>query len=261
MFFFLSKTLPLFIYPIGLVCILLLLAIFLWRRRGWQTAVLLSAFFLLYLAANPLVSLWLARSLEWRYLPPDPLPQGDVIVVLGGSTTIEGYPQTTVGLNDAAERLWYAAWLYHQGVADQLLLTGGKLPGNPTSEADRMAEALRLMAVPDEAMLLEDQSMNTYQNAIFSKPILQAEGAETVLLVTSALHMPRSLAIFEKQGIEAIPMPTDYEYVEPEWAEGEGAGWFYWLLSVLPDADSLELTTKVLKEYIGLMIYRWRGWL
>ncbi|HRQ39551.1 MAG TPA: YdcF family protein [Chloroflexota bacterium] len=261
MFFFLSKTLPLFIYPIGLVCILLIVAVFLWRRRGWQTAVLLTAFFLLYLAANPLVSLWLARSLEWRYLPPDPLPQVDVIVVLGGSTTIAGYPQTTVGLNDAADRLWYAAWLYHEGAADRLLLTGGKLPGNAISEAERMAEALRLMGVPDEAMLLEAESMNTYENAVFSKTMLQAHDMETVLLVTSAIHMPRSVAIFTKQGIEVIPAPTDYEFVQPDWEEGENAGWFYWGLSLLPDADALELTTSGLKEYVGILIYRLRGWL
>jgi uncharacterized SAM-binding protein YcdF (DUF218 family) len=261
MFFFLSKTTPLFIYPIGLVCILLIVAIFLWRRRGWQTAVLLSAFLLLYFAANPLVSLWLARSLEWDYLPPDPLPQVDAIVVLGGSTTIAGYPQTTVGLNEAADRLWYAAWLYQQGVADRLLLTGGKLPGNPSSEAERMAEALRQLGVPDEAMLLEPQSINTYENALFSKPILQAYEAEMVLLVTSALHMPRAAAIFEKQGIKVIPAPTDYQYVEPEWAEGEGSGWFYGVLSLLPDADSLELTTSVMKEYVGILIYGLRGWL
>ncbi|MCL4266033.1 MAG: YdcF family protein [Anaerolineae bacterium] len=261
MFFFLSKTLPLFIYPIGLVCVLILLAIFLWRRRGWQTAVLLSAFFLLYLAANPLVSLWLARSLEWRYLPPDPLPQADVIVVLGGSTTMEGYPQTTVGLNDAADRLWYAAWLYHEGAADYLLLTGGKLPGNTTSEAERMAEALRLMGVPDAAMLLESESMNTYENAVLSKPLLQGHDLEMVLLVTSAIHMPRSMAIFTKQGMDVIPAPTDYEFVQPDWAEGENAGWFYWVLSLLPDANSLELTTSVMKEYVGIVIYRFRGWL
>lgn len=261
MFFFLSKTLPLFIYPIGLVCILLVLAIFLWRRRGWQTAVLLTAIILLYLAANPLVSLWLARSLEWRYLPPEPLPQVDAIVVLGGATTIAGYPQTTVGLNEAADRLWYAAWLYHQGAADRLLLTGGKLPGNAISEAEQMAKALRLMGIPDEAMLLEAESMNTYENALLSKPLLQAHGLETVLLVTSARHMPRSAAIFTRQGVDIIPAPTDYEFVQPDWDEGETAGWFYWGLSLLPDAKSLELTTNVMKEYVGMMIYRLRGWM
>ncbi|NJN55953.1 MAG: YdcF family protein [Anaerolineae bacterium] len=85
--------------------------------------------------------------------------------------------------------------------------------------------------------------------------------AETVLLVTSAIHMPRSVAIFEKQGIEVIPAPTDYEYVQPDWDEGEGAGWFYWGMSLLPDAESLQLTTRVLKEYVGMFIYGLRGWL
>lgn len=261
MFFFLSKFLPLFIYPLGLACLLILVAIVIWKRRRLQTAVLVLAFLVLYLAANPVVSLYFARTLEWQYLPPEPLPQVDVIVVLGGATDMDGYPQTTVALNEAADRLWYAAWLYHEGVAERLLLSGGMLPGHQRSEAERMAEALRLMNVPDEAMLLESESLNTYENATLSKPILQRENAHSVLLVTSALHMPRAVAIFEKQGVPVIAAPTDYEFLQLDWQTIEMADWFFLALDLLPDTDALELTTRTLKEYVGIFIYRLRGWL
>lgn len=261
MFFFLSKFLPLFIYPVGLTCILILVAIGLWKWRRWQTAVLLAAFLLLYLAATPLVAYNLTRSLERRYLPPDPVPQVDVILVLGGTTETAGYPQTTVGLNKAADRLWYAAWLYHQGVAPKLMLSGGKLPGTVETEAERMAEALRLLGVPDEAMIREGQSLNTYENALYSAPLLAEMEAELVLLVTSAMHMPRSVAIFEKMGIPVIPAPTDFEALDPAYAEGEGPEAWLYLFTVLPSVNELELTTRALKEVIGIWIYSWRGWL
>jgi uncharacterized SAM-binding protein YcdF (DUF218 family) len=260
-FFFLSKFLPLFIYPIGLALILIVVAVVIWKRRRWQTAVLLTTFLLLYLAANPVLSLYFVRTLEWQYLPPDPVPPVDVIVVLGGATRAGGYPQTTVGLNEAADRLWYAASLYHDGVADTLLLTGGKYPGSPSSEGERMAEAMRLLGVPEEAMLLETESLNTYENAILSKPILQAQGADTVLLITSALHMPRSVAIFEKQGIPVIPAPTDYEFLQADWQATGSEEWLFYAMNFMPDADSLELTTQTLKEYVGILVYGLRGWL
>jgi uncharacterized SAM-binding protein YcdF (DUF218 family) len=110
-------------------------------------------------------------------------------------------------------------------------------------------------------MRLETESLNTYENAILSKPMLQAEEAETVLLVTSALHMPRSVAIFEKQGIPVIPAPTDYEFLQADWQVTDSGDRLFYAMSFMPEADSLELTTQTLKEYLGILIYRLRGWL
>ncbi len=261
MFFFLSKFLPLFIYPLGLACLLIVTAMVLWRKRRWQTAVLITAFLLLFIAASPLFSMYFVRTLEWQYLPPDPLPRVDMIVLLGGSTDLGGYPQTTVALNESADRLWYTAWLYHQGVAGKVLLTGGILPGHTVSEAERMAEALRLLGVPDEAMLLEMESLNTYQNAVLSKPILERERADSSLLVTSAIHMPRAVAIFEKQGIPVIPAPTDYNFVYTDWKPTGWRDWLFLVLDFIPDAGALELTTRTMKEYVGIFVYGLRGWL
>jgi len=261
MFFFLSKFLPLFVYPIGLACILLLVAVFIWRWRRWQTAVLISAFLLLFIAANPVFSWYFARSLEWRYLPPETLPEVDVIILLGGGTNTSGYPQPSINLNSAGDRLLYTTWLYQQGVSDHILLTSGKLPGSKDGGAERMAEALEIMGVPREALWLENESLNTYENVIYSQPILEENGVETALLVTSALHMPRSVAIFAKHGIEVIPAPTDYEAVWVELEADERPSAIYMLNNLMPKAYALELTSKTMKEYIGILVYRLRGWL
>lgn len=261
MFFFLSKFLPLLIYPLGLTLILLVVAVLVWRWRRWQTAVLTAIFLLLYLASNTPVSLALARSLEWRYFPPDPLPQADVIVVLGGGNRWADPPQPVPNLNDAGDRMLYAAWLYRQGVADHLLLTGGRLPGATSSDAAEMAKTLHIMGIPNDALWLEDASLNTYQNALFSRQFLAEKGIDRIVLVTSALHMPRSVAIFEKQGFQVIPAPTDYFAVSPAWDEESRPQPAFRLLDLLPTASALELTTRVLKEYLGIFIYGLRGWL
>jgi uncharacterized SAM-binding protein YcdF (DUF218 family) len=90
---------------------------------------------------------------------------------------------------------------------------------------------------------------------------LEENEVETALLVTSALHMPRSLAIFEKQGFEVIPAPTDYEAVWADLDEDEIPSPIYWLQNMMPSATALELTTRTLKEYLGILIYGLRGWL
>ena len=91
MFVYLSKILPLFVYPLGLACILLLIWLLIKKNRRSYRGLVIAALLLLWLGGNRWVSFALARSLEWRYLPSDPIPQADVIVVLGGGTESGDY--------------------------------------------------------------------------------------------------------------------------------------------------------------------------
>ncbi len=261
MFFFLSKFLPVFIYPIGLTISLIVVGIILWRWRKLQTAVLGIAILLLFLASNQYIANTLAKTLEWQYFPPDPIPQVDMIIVLGGMTRWSDAPQPVPNLNEAGDRLLYAAWLYQQGVADKLLLTGGQFPGATQAEAVVMRDALLVMGVPESAMILETESLNTYQNALFAKPILDEMNVNSALLVTSATHMPRSQQLFAKMDIPTVPAPTDYFVVAPKWDDSTKPTPSSLFLGMLPSATALTLTTKVIKEYVGILIYGWRGWL
>lgn len=262
MFFFLSKLLPLFVYPLGLALVLLLVA---YRARYHQYELmrlaLLTAILLLFLAGNKWVSLGLARSLESQYPPLTTLPQADVIVVLGGGTQPQSPPRTLTELNEAGDRLIYATWLYQQGVADHLLLSGGGFDRvDVEMEAVGMASLLTMFGIPESALWLDTESRNTYENALYSAEILEAEGIEEIVLVTSAFHMPRSVAIFERQGFTVIPAPADFRATESEWAQWRDGTWQIRLISLLPQASYLEDTTTIVKEYIGLVIYRLRGW-
>jgi uncharacterized SAM-binding protein YcdF (DUF218 family) len=123
-----------------------------------------------------------------------------------------------------------------------------------------MAQILKTLGVPDSAILQDPTSLNTYQNAVNVRQIIKERGIGRVLLVTSAMHMPRSLQIFQRQGIKAIPAPTDFLITQQELKEPNSSAQAT-LLNLLPDADRLRMTTRAIKEYIGTIIYRLRGWL
>jgi uncharacterized SAM-binding protein YcdF (DUF218 family) len=264
MFVYLSKLLPLLIYPLGLACIFLLLALALDKRRSWRKGLMIAALALLWLGSNRWVSYGLARSLEWRYLPPDGSPSADVIVVLGGGTESADPPRPMTEVNGAGDRVLYAARLYHQGAAPHILVSGGNLEfstARGATPAEEMAELLALTNVPQEAVWLQSKSQNTYEDALYSAQVLDEQGVDKIILVTSALHMPRSLALFEKQGLQAIPAPVDFTITEQNWENAFKPGLEEFLIYLLPNASSLGLTSNALKEMIGMLVYGLRGWL
>jgi uncharacterized SAM-binding protein YcdF (DUF218 family) len=264
MFLFLSKLLPLFIYPLGLSCLLMIAALItLWKRPQWVALPIATALIILLLGSSGWVSKSLVRSLEWQNLPPGELPQAEAIIVLGGCTKSASPPRSWVELNEAGDRIIYASRLYRQAKAPLLILSGGRLDwkGGGTPESADMAEIAQTVGVPTSAILQDPDSHNTYQNAVNVGKILNAKGIKgSVLLVTSAMHMTRSLLIFQRQGIKAIPAPTDFQITQQE-IEASQRNWQAAALDFLPDTYYLHQSTKALKEYIGLIVYRLRGWL
>jgi uncharacterized SAM-binding protein YcdF (DUF218 family) len=278
MLLFLSKLLPLFFYPLGLSSLLIAIALanLLWKskrspnasvasksltlfKKNRLSSILLAiALAILILSSNEIFSKWLVRSLEWQNLPIGELPQAEAIVVLGGGTRPRISPRPWYEVNEAGDRILYGSWLYKQDKAPLLLVTGGRAEwigegGNPESED--MAAIAEMMGVPSSAIIQESQSFNTRDNAVNTKQILDKRGINKILLVTSAMHMPRSLEIFRKNGIESIPAPTDFLSVNNE----NNKGWAT-VLELLPSTEALKNTTSVIKEYIGLMIYQIAGW-
>jgi uncharacterized SAM-binding protein YcdF (DUF218 family) len=264
MFIFLSKFLPLFIYPLGLSCLLLILALFSRKSRRTQSAFILLAFLFLWAGGNRWIAFSVVRSLEWQFLPPAEIPSADVIVILGGGTDSADYPRPMVELSAAGDRVLYGALLYKQGKAPLLLLSGGNikfLGDSSSTPAEQMAEILELTGVPQSALILETQSLNTYENALYSAKILKEKGYKQAILVTSAIHMPRSVALFRKQGIEVIPAPTDFKVTELQWQNLTQPSLEAQLINFIPSSTNLEWLTATLKEYIGILVYRLRGWI
>lgn len=270
MMFFLSKLLPSLLSPVALVCILIAVSLVALYRRSYRLAATadLAALAILLILGNPLFERMLLRPLEVHNLPSNPLPAADAIVVLGGVTSPAFAPQPIVHLGGGADRLTYAAKLYHEGKAPLIILSGAGMPCNRDlpSEADQMAELLEIMGVPASAIIKETGSHNTHENAVYMKPVLAARQLRRILLVTSAVSMPRALAAFRHENIDAIAAPADF--VTPglyaELSASRARDRTEWLqvitLLMIPNPESLSQVDRALHEYAGLLVYRVYGW-
>ena len=251
----LSSYLTGLIVPLNLCVVLVVtgtvVALMRWRRTGLVLVVTGLGWVLAW--SLPATTLWLGGGLEQRYpyLPAAQVQTADAIVVLGGNTAnnranwFEPYDKNT-----ATARIDRAAELYHAGRAPLIVLSGGALEGN-VSEAQGMAHSLRQMGVPESALVLENASRNTYENAALTQDTLAERHIGTVLLVTSALHMPRAMAAFDKQGVPAIAAPGKPQIFPPR-----DRPLHIWL----PDYRTLDASRSIIKEYAGLLVYWLRGW-
>jgi uncharacterized SAM-binding protein YcdF (DUF218 family) len=159
-----------------------------------------------------------ARDL-WRVYRGDPVPGAaggkevavGAAVVLGAQVLRGGRPSGTL---DA--RVRHAARLYSGGRVELLIPTGG-LGEHPPSEAEVMARILRSEGVPDEAVLLEDKALSTWDSALLVSKMARRRGIDAVLVVTDPLHCVRTVAAFEEAGLGAYPEPV---YSSPMWRKG-----------------------------------------
>ena len=253
---FFSKLLPQFIYPLGLAIWLTLLAGFLLLRdRNFIGGVCLAvAVVQLWLASMPIVAERLLARLEGQYasVAVADSPQADAVVLLGGAVGAAVPPRHSPDLSSAADRVLHAARLYRAGKVPRVIVSAGGIPwlGVGTTEGPALARLLKEWGVPEASIVVEDRSRNTYENAHYTKALIDEHGWKRVLLVTSALHMPRAMLIFTGVGIDAVPAPTDFQVVQ-----GRQRTPLDWL----PNAEALAATTRVVKEYLGLWWYRLRG--
>ena len=252
-----DKLLPVLVYPLGLfpLAVLMGLAMIGTGARRGGSGLIAAAVAGLYLCSTPLVAGLLAATLEDRHPPAalEAAPAADVIVLLGGLAVPTGRPGHAADLEASADRMIHAARLYRAGKAPRVLVTGGNLFSDPDSpvEADVLADYLVELGVERAHIVIERDALNTRQNAVNSAALWRRDGFARGLLVTSALHMPRALATFRKAGLDVVPSSTDSEQARMNRSLP---------FLVLPDALALLVTTRSLKEWIGLAVYRVRGW-
>ncbi len=264
MFVYLSKLLPKLVYPLGLISLLVILVLLLEKHRKWRQGLLMSVLAILWLASNRWVSLALARSLEWQNIPEDKAPTAEVIVLLGGGTESPDFPRPMTEVNSAGDRVLYAAQLFKAQAAPVILVSGGNLnfsQARGSTPAEEMITLLQLTGIPEDVIWRQENSQNTYEDAKYSAELLEEKGMTTIILVTSAMHMPRAKALFEKQGLMVIPAPVDYHVTEQLWSASFKPTLGEFFLNLFPNANALGLTTAVLKEYLGRLIYALRGWI
>ena len=247
----------------GATCLLLIIGLGLWLINSKLTPAFIgAALIILFLSGNTWVSNWLAQSLEWQNIPKTELPTADAIVVLGGGIRSQAYPRPDVDFSEAGDRVWYGASLYRAGKAPKMIVSGGRIvwKGGGKPESEDLTKLLVRMGVPAGDIIPEAESMNTRDNAVYVQKILKANNFKTILLVTSAMHMPRSMAIFKHLGIKAIAAPTDYRVSQLELDEPNLQTESV-ILSLMPDEEHLAVTTSAIREYIGMWVYKVKDWI
>jgi len=262
LFLSVSKFLPLLVFPLSVVCLALAVATLAPLRASWRRSLAAGALALLLAASCSPLSKGLGRSLEWQNLPRAEYPVADAIVLLGGATRPASFPRGRAELDESSDRIFEAARLYHAGKAPRLHIAGGRLDwgANLGPETPDIEGILHDLSVPSEVLVRDNVSRNTYENATVAKRMLEPLGVKRILLVTSALHMPRAAGLFRRQGFEVIPAPADFRMT----AGGPEAPLFEedlrsLLLQGIPQAETLAYTTNVLREWLGILVYRMRG--
>jgi uncharacterized SAM-binding protein YcdF (DUF218 family) len=259
-FFGLYKFVKYGVYPltwiVGLFAVALILA---WfppspRRLRWLRASATTGFLLLFLISSPVVSGTLMGTLEGRHTPlqTNVGEKLDAIVVLGSGIRDKGTLRPTIELTDESRhQTLCGADLYRQGHAPKLLITGGdtSIFGSGPREATAMKDWAVRLGVPSEAIVTEDRSRTTYENAVLSKRILGDRAS--ILLVTSANHIPRATALFMKQGFRVTPSPCGYQaknHPSDNWNKVD-------IFDLLPDVQAIKETTLVVEEAAGIAAY------
>lgn len=174
---------------------------------------------------------WLASTLAKPLLVAEDLRPQPFIVVLCGGCRFSGE------LNDATcARVQHGAHLFQQGLAPRLILSGGRWAPHRPACAPRMKTLALSLGIPAERIVVEDRSSRTAENAREVTRLLRAHGTDSILLVTSPLHMRRAKLCFERRGVAVSCAPAPFI--------GQGAF----------------LAKEVLHEYLGLAYYRAHGW-
>ncbi len=250
MFFLLSKVLDFVLLPT--VWLLALLVAALWARqpRRW----LLAALGLFVVSTNPLLVNELLLAWERPPVPLAALPRrADAAVLLTGITQVRKSPHDRVYLGAGADRFTSALWLYRAGRVRRIIVSGGSgaVQTAAHTEADDLTTLLRLAGVPNSAIIREEKSRNTRENALFTKQLL-APGQDTLILVTSAFHQRRAVGCFAKVGLQPIEFPADYRSTDRRLTPEA------WLV---PSPEALANFSLLTHEVAGWLIYKVMGYL
>ncbi|MBQ4853807.1 YdcF family protein [Rhodanobacter sp. B2A1Ga4] len=237
---------------LALIALAVVLACLKWRRCS-RVLLGLALIVLLAVGCGP-VPRWLLARLQSGHATTAAIDWGqrNVIVLLGaGTVRVAGSGEVEPSLF-AYGRIGKAAQLYRTcrqaGRECKVELSGGDARGLGRPEAAVYAGELQRLGVDTADLLLESRSMNTWQNAQFSGPLLKAYGADRVLLVSSGFHLRRAMLYFMHFGIHAVLVPADH-------VDG--------VLSWLPLSYNFAMADLALHEYAGIVryhVYNAMGW-
>lgn len=228
----------------------------LWRgRRRAALVLVVAAFAWLWFWATPSAAQIVVPLLVERHpaRPIKDLPNADAIVVLSSNVHPANQKRPYALIGSTGDRLWHGARLMKAGLAPVIVVSGGigwPHAGN-RSMASGMRDMLLAFGIPSEAILVEGRSRTTRENALYTAELARRHGIKRVLLVTSQDHMSRASATFEMVGLNVVPAGV---------ASSRSVG-RHWALRLVPSSGQLSLSSFLIRERLGLWVYRLRGWI
>jgi uncharacterized SAM-binding protein YcdF (DUF218 family) len=255
MFFFLSKTLSYVTMPLVIIIICFVSSALI-KKSNWKKWLFRIGLGLLLFCTNDFIANEVVRAWELPAIPFNQIKRTyEWGIVLTGVTKLEAEPTDRVHFGRGADRATHSVQLYKLGIIKKILVSGGsgRLDGSGPREANELAGALIMMGVNPEDLLLENESRNTHESAEIVKKLLQDKSSpDQCLLITSAFHMRRSVACFQK-----VQWSTEYFSVD--------------LLShkrkysfenlFIPKPEALAIWHTLVKEWIGMLAYRLAGYI
>ena len=251
MFFILSKTIGALTKPFGWLVILMLAAVFLRKTKAKKVS-LIAAFTVFLVFTNPVLFDFSIKCWEPEPVAVENLRTYDIGIVLGGfSSYLPEY--NNIKLNEAGDRLWQTVSLYNRGKIKKILISGGSGRKTGKSEAAAVRDVLIAMGIPESDVLAESESRNTYENAEYSaKLIAGIQPGADCLLITSALHIPRSIGCFCKAGLNPDIFPAEHisRYEDT-----------FWLNRIVPKPEVMVKWNRLINEWVGMLVYKVQGYI
>ena len=259
--FVLKKIIGQLFFPVPLCLEILIvgLLLLLFTRKQRTGKIIISIGVILFiLLSYPVLSNIFLRRLEYQHPPlistaisdseTDAIRCVRWIVVLGAGHKSDPKIPITSQLSEVSlVRLTEAIRLYNQIPGSKLILSEGRV-SDPVPGAETMAEVAKALGVKQEDLVLESESKDTIDEARLIKSIV---GNDKFILVTSASHMPRSMGMFKKLGMQPIPAPTGYSFNLRSQSISPG--------DFFPTSNGLRKAEAVIHEYLGLIWAKWRG--
>lgn len=215
----------------------------------WSSLILLFIFSNDFMA-NEAMQLW--------ELPPTPYSTITVKyeygIVLTGVTLNDFEPDDRVYFSRGADRVVHAVDLYKRGIIKRILISGGtgRLLTEGRPEAYELFKVMVMMGIPEEDLVIENESRNTYESAVRVKEILASEPKQNLLLITSSFHMRRAKACFSKAGMSVTTFTTDFYSHKRNFTPET---------LFIPKVEALQVWTKLFKEWMGMLAYRMVGYI
>ena len=247
--FYLKKLMAPFALPPGIfIGILIVAGLWCLYRRRWQSAAWsLGLAVMIWLTALQPVAHLLARGLEKQYSIPDAV-QGDVIILLGGGINDRVADLTGIGTpsNGMLARIVTAVRLQKR-LDLPVIISGGKVYESVSNMAPIVRRFLIDLGVDSRQIIIENRSRDTFENARYTEATCRRHGFIKPILITSALHMPRSMMMFQNTDLKVIPFPAGFTTrTDP------GYAW----QDFRPSASSMVLLAGAIHEYLGIFYYK-----